>query len=325
MVNMKAPKTLQQAVVMFSNPDDALAYAIKLRWPEGVTCPRCGSKESRFVKTRRLWFCKGCQKQFTIKVGTIFEDSAVDIGKWMIAYWMLLNCKNGVSSYEVAKAIGVTQKTAWFILHRLRLAMQDTAHGGGKLGGPGSRVEVDETFIGGKARNMHVRKRMALGKMTGGEGKTVVLGMLERGGKVRTRVVPNREGVTLQPIIREHVKGGAKIMSDEHAGYNGLEDEFLRGVVNHAVTYVDGQVHTNGMENYWSLVKRGLNGTYVAVEPFHLFRYLDEQAFRYNNRKAGDRKLTDSERFELGMSQVSGKRLTFDTLTGKGDNQREVF
>ena len=129
----------------------------------------------------------------------------------------------------------------------------------------------------------------------------------------------------MQPLIREHVRSGAKVMSDEHAGYNGLEDTFLRGVINHAAQYVDGQVHTNGMENFWSLVKRGLNGTYVAVEPFHLFRYLDEQAFRYNHPKAGERRLTDSERFELGMSQVSGKRLTLNTLTGKGANQREAF
>lgn len=322
---IKAPKTLQQAVVLFSDPDRALAYAITLRWPDGVACPRCDSKENRFVKTRRLWFCKGCQKQFTVKVGTIFEDSPLDIGRWMIAYWMLINCKNGVSSYEVARTLGITQKSAWFMLHRLRLAMQDTAHGGGKLGGPGSRVEVDETFIGGKARNMHARKRKILGNLAGGDGKTVVLGMLERGGRVRTAVVPNREGKTLQPIILNNVQRGAKVMSDEHQGYNGLEDSYLRGIINHAVAYVDGTVHTNGMENYWSLVKRGLNGTYVAVEPFHLFRYLDEQAFRYNHRKEGDKKLTDAERFALGMSQVAGKRLTFDTLTGKGDNQREAF
>lgn len=322
MTDLQAPKTLQQAVVLFSDPDRALAYAIGLRWPDGVTCPRCGSKENRFIKTRRLWFCKGCKKQFTIKVGTIFEDSAIDIGKWMIAYWMLANCKNGISSYEVARTIGVTQKTAWFMLHRLRLAMQDTKHGGGKLGG---RVEVDETFIGGKARNMHRSRVKALGIGTGGEGKTVVLGMLERGGKVKTHVVPNREGNTLQPLIREAVKRGAKVMSDEHQGYNGLEDEYLRGIINHAVAYVDGTVHTNGMENYWSLVKRGLNGTYISVEPFHLFRYLDEQAFRFNHRKEGERKVTDAERFELGMSQVAGKRLTFDTLTGKGDNQRPAF
>ncbi len=183
MKELDAPKTLQQAVAMFSNPDDALGYAIRLRWPDGVTCPRCGSKGNRFVKTRRLWFCKGCKKQFTVKVGTIFEDSAVDIGKWMIAFWMICKCKNGVSSYELARTIGVTQKTAWFMLHRLRLAMQDPGWGGGKLGGP---VEVEEPFIGGKARSMRVRKRMVLGNMDVGDGKTIVLSMLERGGNVRT-------------------------------------------------------------------------------------------------------------------------------------------
>jgi len=179
---MNLPNTLQQAVVYFSDAARALAYAINLRWPDGITCPRCGHGEHSFIKTRRIWFCKGCKKQFTIKVGTIFEDSPIGIDKWMTAFWMIVNCRNGVSSYEIARTVGVTQKSAWFMLHRIRLAMQDT-NGGGKLGG---RVEVDETFIGGKARNMHARKRIAKGIGSGGEGKTIVLGILERGGKVRT-------------------------------------------------------------------------------------------------------------------------------------------
>ena len=196
---------------------------------------------------------------------------------------------------------------------------------GGKLGGPGGRVEVDETFIGGKARNMHANKRKALAAMPGGERKTIVLGILERGGQVRHAVVPNREAKTLQPLVHEHVQRGSKVMSDEHSGYLGLEDTFLRGVVNHAVEYVNGSVHTNGMENFWSLLKRGLHGTYVSVEPYPLFRYLDEQSFRYNNRNDGKRKdatgrlakRTDAERVEILAGQMTGKRLTYDKLTGK--------
>lgn len=331
---IKVPKTLQHAVVLFSDPNRALAYATKLRWPDGVTCPRCQSKENRFVSTRRLWFCKGCKKQFTIKVGTIFEDSAVDIGKWMIAYWMLVNCKNGVSSYELAKAIGVTQKTAWFMLHRLRLAMKTES---GSMGGPdGGEVEVDETYVGPTARNLHRRQRILAevrrnrqrpderGHYT---NKTGVQGILDRETRqIRTTVLKNAKRETLQAGILETVAPGSRVYTDQHVCYDNLRDwGFVHQVVNHLQKYVDGRVHTNGLENYWSLLKRTLRGTYVAVEPFHLERYADEQAFRFNTRKAGDHRLTDAERFELGMSQVSGKRLTFDTLTGKGDNQREVF
>ncbi|HUX67527.1 MAG TPA: IS1595 family transposase, partial [Terriglobales bacterium] len=254
------------------------------------------------------------RRQFSVKVGTVMEDSPLPLSVWLPAMWMIANDRNGISSWEIHRALGITQKSAWFLLHRIRLGMQDAGHGGGKLGG---RVEVDETFIGGKARNMHSRVRKAKGIGPGGEGKTIVLGMLERGGAVRTAVVPNREGATLQPIMREHVKRGAKVMTDEHAGYNGLEDDFLRGVINHAVEYVNGSVHTNGMENYWSLVKRGLNGTYIAVEPFHLFRYLDEQSFRYNNRKDGNRVISDAERFSTLAGQLVGKRLMYSALTGK--------
>ena len=310
------PKTLQAAVVYFSDPDRALTAAIALRWPDGVTCPRCGHDKHSFISTRRIWFCKGCKKQFTVKVGTIFEDSPLGLDKWLIAMWMLCNCKNGVSSYEISRALGVTQTTGWFMLQRLRLGLQGKS--GGKLSGG---VEVDETFIGGKARNMHASKRKAAGVKQGGAGKTVVMGILKRGGEVRAAVVPDRNATTLQPIVRANVRKGTQVYTDEHLSYFGLQGDFAHGIINHAEEYVSGQIHTNGMENFWSLLKRGLGGTYVSVEPFHLFRYVDEQAFRYNTRKDGKRKVSDAERFQIAMGQINGKRLTYDKLTGKeGEN-----
>ncbi|MGA3317842.1 MAG: IS1595 family transposase [Candidatus Korobacteraceae bacterium] len=242
-----------------------------------------------------------------MKVGTIFEDSPLGLDKWLPAMWLILNCKNGVSSCEIAKALGVTQKTAWFMLHRIRLAQQGKH--GGKLGG---EVEVDETFIGGKSRNMHKSKRARVITGTGGKDKTVVMGMMERGGNVRAFVVDNRRKHELQKQIREHVEAGAAIFTDELLSYDGLESDYQHAVINHAVEYVNDNVHTNGMENFWSLLKRGLHGTYVSVEPFHLFRYIDEQAFRFNYRK-----MTDAERFDVGVREIVGKRLTYAELTGK--------
>jgi transposase-like protein len=237
------------------------------------------------------------------------EDSAIPLDKWMTATWMVTNCKNGVSSYEIARDVKVTQKSAWFMLHRIRLAMQDDFFGS-KLGG---EVEVDETFIGGKSRNMHLSKRKQRITGTGGADKTIVFGMLERGGRVRAKVMPNRKRESVQPEIRKHVQAGTALYSDEWVAYNGLETDYAHQVIDHAVQYVDGRVHTNSMENFWSLLKRGIAGTYVSVEPFHLFRYLDEQMFRFNNRK----ELDDAGRFDLVVSQLVGKRLTFAQLTGK--------
>jgi transposase-like protein len=232
---------------------------------------------------------------------------------------MLVNCKNGVSSYEVAKAVGITQKSAWFVLHRLRFALQNGSIT--KLGGNGTPVEVDETFIGGKARFMHKAKRQRLsrdGGMQGGSGKTVVVGLLERGGKVKTTVIPNRKHNAPEKIVRAIVQPGAEVHTDEFSGYYNLKDGYVHKVVNHLEGYVSENVHTNGIENFWSLLKRGLGGTYIAVEPFHLFRYVDEQAFRYNHRKDADgNKLNDGQRFELALSQIAGKRLTFAEVTGK--------
>jgi transposase-like protein len=314
---MKEPKTLQEAIVYFSDPERAFVFAVNLCFPHGkVICPRCGCKEHRFVKTRRIWFCKACEKQFSLKVGTIFEDSPLGLDKWMTAFWMLVNCKNGVSSCEIAASLGITQKSAWFMLQRLRLAMQDKFYTS-KLGGGGEGVEVDETFIGGKARNMHKERKA---KLTGriDDDKTVVVGFMERGGKVRTEIVTKRQKQNMQPLVREHVQAGAALYTDALKSYIGLDKQYEHEVVDHAVEYVRGKVHTNTIENFWSLVKRQLHGTYISVEPFHLFRYLDEQMFRFNNRK----KMTPSQRFALAMSQVGGKRLTYSELTGKNESPR---
>lgn len=312
---MDAPKTLQEAVVFFSDPEKCHRYATSLRWPEGVTCPRCGHKEHSYISTRRFWFCKGCKKQFTVKVGTIFEDSPLGMDKWMMTVWLVVNCKNGVSSYEIARDLGVTQKTAWFMDHRVRRALQE-----GSFEKMKGEVEVDETFIGGKARNMHIEKRQRRITGTGGKDKVPVMGVLERGGKIRTKIVPNRKKKALQAEVRAHVEAGAALYSDALMSYDGLASEFAHQVIDHAEKYVDGKVHTNGLENFWSLLKRSINGTYISVEPFHLFRYLDEQAYRYNNRK-----MTDSERFEQAMKSINGKRVTWDDLTGKDVDRATCF
>jgi transposase-like protein len=243
-----------------------------------------------------------------MKVGTIFEDSPLGMDKWMVGFWLLVNCKNGISSYELGRDLGIMQRSAWFMLHRLRLALQD-----GSIMKMSGEVEVDETFIGGKARNMHVAQRKRRITGTGGKDKTAVVGFVERGGKVQTVVVENRKKKILQAEVKKRVEAGAALYTDELLSYEGLAGEYAHKVINHAVQYVDGAVHTNTLENFWSLLKRSLNGTYVSVEPFHLFRYLDEQAFRYNNRK--DK--TDSERFTDAMSRVAGKRLTFAQVSGQ--------
>jgi transposase-like protein len=316
-MTMTQPKTLQQAIQYFGNPKNALEYMVKLRWPNGVVCPTCSRTDARFLENQGKWQCKSVHhhRQFSAKVGTIFEDSPISLDKWLTAVWMIANCRNGVSSYEVGRAIGVTQKSAWFMMHRIRLAMQNKTFM--KLGGSGKEVEVDETFIGGKSRHMHVNVRQRRIKGTGGKDKTVVMGILERGGNVHATVIPNRRKKTVQAEIKERVTVGSALFSDELPSYNDLDREYAHQVIDHAVSYAVGNVHTNGLENFWSLLKRGLKGTYVAVEPFHLFRYLDEQAFRYNNRKDCDGPVSDGERFNNVLSHVLGKRLTYAELTGK--------
>ena len=313
---MKEPKSLQEAIIYFSNPDNCIDYLALHRWPDGkVICPTCGSESVKFNPSRRVWQCAShhTKRQFSVKVGSVCEDSAIGLDKWLTALWLLSNCKNGISSCELARDLDVTQKTAWFMLHRIRLAMQDETFGS-KLGG---EVEVDETFIGGKARNMHLDKRERRITGTGGKDKTIVFGALERGGKVRTMVVADRKRGTLQACIKDHVEVGSALYSDALKSYDGLAQEYAHQVIDHAEKYVDGQIHTNGLDNFWSLLKRGIAGSYVSVEPFHLFRYLDEQVFRYNNRATKKRDITDADRFSMAVSKIFGKRLTFAELTGK--------
>lgn len=318
------PKSLQEAVVYFSNPDNCIDYLAIRRWPDGrVVCPTCNSDKVKFNADRRIWQCSShhSKRQFSIKVGTIMEDSAIPLDKWLMAMWMVTNCKNGISSYEIAKDVKVTQKSAWFMLHRIRLAMQDEISGS-KLSG---HVEVDETFIGGKARNMHLDKRERRITGTGGKDKTIVFGALERGGKIRTAVLSDRKRTAVETAVKTHVEAGSALYSDALKSYDNLAMDYAHQVIDHAEKYVDGQVHTNGLENFWSLLKRGISGTYVAVEPFHLFRYLDEQVFRYNNRGNRENKVTDSDRFDMIVRKLVGKRLTFAALTGKVGAGAEAF
>lgn len=316
---MNEPKTLHQAITYFANPDNCVAYLVAQRWPDGVVCPTCGRKDAAYVAKRRVWQCKSRHPkcQFSVKVGTIFEDSPISLDKWLMAMWMAANCKNGVSSWEIHRALGVTQKTAWFLLHRIRLAMKD--ENAEKLaGGP---VEVDETYIGPKPAKMHRKRRLKLRSAEYGSSKAIVMGMLDRDSrKVRAGVIPNVKRETLQTAILSQIENGTTVYTDGAPVYDNLAArDYVHETVNHVEEYVRGQVHTQGIDNFWSLLKRGLTGTYVAVEPFHLDRYVDEQAFRYNNRATPDNPLNDADRFALVVSQIIGRRITYKELTGKAD------
>lgn len=318
MASKSEPKTLRDAILFFADYANCRKAVEAIRWPDGtVACPTCGSEHVTYLEKQRRYKCyaKHPKAQFSLKVGTIFEDSAVGLEKWLPALWLITTCKNGISSYELARALGVTQKTAWFMLSRLRLALQ--AENGGKLNG---EVEADETFIGGKARNMHAakRKRLGISQSRSMIGKVAVMGLLERhrkddgGAQVRFQVIANRKKHQLEAVISEHVESGASLYTDALRSYDRMGQKgYVHNVIDHAEAYADGAVHTNGLENFWSLLKRAIKGTYISVEPFHLFRYLDEQAFRFNNRKG-----TDAMRFALALKGIIGKRLTYTALTG---------
>ncbi len=309
----KLPESLQEAVIFFSDVGRAHQYAVSLRWPRGISCPRCGFEGYSFISTRRIYFCKGCKKQFTVKVGTIFEDSPLGMDKWMMAVWLIVTCKNGISSYELASDLNISQKSAWHMLHRIRAAMASGSFEK-KMSG---EVEADESFIGGKVKNMHqlkkIRKYVAGDIRHGGyTGKAIIMGLLERHSKeIRARVLPELRKANIDEHIDSNVEHGTTIYTDDAQHYQYLPN-YVREFVDHTEEYVRGAVHTNGLENFWSLLKRSLAGTYVSVEPYHLQAYVDEQAYRFNNRKD-----TPAERFADVMANVFGKRLTWNELTGK--------
>jgi transposase-like protein len=303
------PKTLQQAIKFFSDDLTCIKLIASRRWQDGkAICPKCESTNNTFMESRKVWQCKNkeCKKQFSVKVGTIFEDSPIGLDKWLTAVWLITSAKNGISSYEIHRAIGVTQKTAWFMMHRIRLAMQNDSFE--KLSG---NVEVDETFIGGLAKNMHKHKREEKIQGRGSVGKTAVFGALERKGRVLAKVIERTDRETLHAEVKNNVEKDSNLFTDEWLSYRGLDSDYIHEVINHSIEYVKDNVHTNGIENFWALLKRMLKGTYVSVEPFHLSRYLDEQVFRFNERK-----LNDKERFIGVLKAVSGKRLTYDELRG---------
>lgn len=302
------PQTLLEAVRYFSDPDTCHAEMVRYKWQGGkLSCPKCGGDQIGEIKSRRMSQCKakGCRKQFSAKVGTIFEDSPLGLDKWFVCVWVIANCKNGISSCEVSRALGVTQKTAWHMLHRIRLAMKTRS-----FKAIVGEIEGDEPFVGGKAKSMHKGRRKAVGRAT--VGKVIVQGLLQRGGDVRCTIALNQKTATLQAIVRANVEPGATLYTDTLASYRGLHAEYIHQMVDHAKCYVEGRVHTNGMENFWSLLKRGIAGTYVAVAPVHLIHYVDEQAYRFKKRKG-----TDYTRFVDVIGAVTGRRLTYAELTGK--------
>jgi transposase-like protein len=314
------PDNLQEVIRYFSDPDVCVEFLAAMRWPDGPQCPACESQRHSYLKTRRIWKCKDCGRQFSVKLGTVFEDSPIPLDKWLCAVWLVVNCKNGVSSWELHRDLKVTQKSAWFMLGRIRLALQDKRGFGNmtKLGGPDNEVECDEAWIGGKVINMHKDRRARYQKPETNWGKVIVMGMLDRTARqIRTEIVPNTDRATLQEQVLSNVKYGTKVYTDQSSAYTQLSRTYIHRFVNHTEKYVEGRVHTNGLENFWSLFKRNLRGTYVSVEPFHLFRYLDEQVFRYNNRGTKEEKVNDRDRFMRALGQIAHKRLTYAELTGK--------
>jgi transposase-like protein len=311
--DIEFPQTLTEAINYFADASKGLNFVAAVRWPDGkVVCPSCYNDNVTFMESRKVWNCRECYKQFSVKVGTIFEESSLGFDKWLPAFWMIVNSKNGISSCELARALGVTQKTAWFMLHRIRLAIQN-----GSVDKLSGEVEADETYIGGKARSMNAKQRARMGDSigTGWKGKEIVMGLLERKGKVKLKHIPNSKRPTVQGEIRQHVEKGSQVFTDTLRSYNGLSADYVHEAIDHAKEYVRGNIHTNGLENFWSLLKRAIRGTYISVEPFHLFRYLDEQAFRFNEREN-----TDSGRFLRGIVGIIGKRIQYAKLIGHEGN-----
>lgn len=308
------PATLMEAVRYFAEPANSIDFMRAIKWPSGkITCPKCGGDAVSEIKNRPgMHTCNvaACRKQFSVKVGTIFEDSPLGLDKWFVAVWSLANCKNGISSHELGRAIGVTQRTAWFMLHRIRKAMESNSFR--KLDG---EVESDETYIGGKAKNMHKAQREKNITGRGGADKTPVQCIIQRDGDARTFVVPGTDAETLVGNIMRNVERDAAVYTDENTANASLGIHYDHSMVCHSQgEFVRGRSHINSAENFFSLLKRAIHGTYVAVRPWHLARYCHEQGWRFNWRQ-----LNDAGRFLNALRGVIGKRLTYRELASVGD------
>jgi transposase-like protein len=313
----KVPRTLIEAVSYFADQDVAHDFFVQLRWPNGAACPHCGNAIVAYMPNYRRWTCKECRLaktssgQFTAKTGTIFEDSPISFSKWLPAIWLLTATRNGTSSCELARALGVTQKTAWFMLHRIRETLAEDD--GFALDGP---VEADETYVGGLSKKMNAKRRARFSRSKSGQEKVAVFGMVERNmpgkpkGRARAFVVPFVEKEFIQGGLRKYVTPGDEIHTDGHPVYKTLKRDFMHHVIDHAYAYVQGHVHTNSIESFFSVFKRTIRGTYIAPRPKHLHRYVAEQVSRFNERES-----TDGYRFFLATKKADGKRLTYRQLT----------
>lgn len=289
--------TLFQMMAAFPDEQSAIDHFTAIRWADGAYCPLCGSTKVYHFSDKRTHKCGDCRKRFSIKVGTIFEDSKIELCKWMMAIWLITSHKKGIASTALAKDLGVTQKTAWFMLHRLRHAIRTQSFNKPLEG----EVEIDETYVGGKAVNRH--KGDPKRKHGGFAGKAAVIGALERGGNVVATVITSTSTATLDGFAHAVIAPGAKVSTDEHAGYRHLGRTFDHGVVRHGSgEYSVNGVHTNGIEGYWSLLKRQIVGIHHFVSPKHLNRYVSESAWRFNLRSMGE-----GERVNALLASANGR------------------
>lgn len=300
-------KNLAELTSYFKTDQSCREYLEEMRWHGKPVCPHCNHDESYKFADGRYYKCKACRQKFTVTIGTIFEDTKIGLRKWFIAIYIFSSHKKGISSCQLAKDVGVTQKSAWHMLHRIRFAF-----GINEPDMLTDEVEVDETYIGGKAKNMHKSVREKKIKGRGASGKTPVLGLVERNGRVIAKPVPNTEADTLLPIVRERVALGSSIFTDEFPAYNKLDKDYAHASVNHSAgVYVDGNIHTNTIDGYWSLLKRGIFGIYHQVSSKHLHRYCAEFDYRYNTRRNGE-----VQRFDNALKHTDG-RLMYKVLTAK--------